>query len=123
MINNGRARGLALVLLALSMAACRGGGAPPADTFQGIIELEDRVLGFEVPGRVLALDVQRGDRVQANALLASLDDTLARQVLAARRSELAAARAQATLVSSGSRAEEVRAMAAQLRAASAAEAQ
>jgi HlyD family secretion protein len=107
----------------LGAAACQRGEAPQPDTFQGIVELEQRVLAFEVPGRVIALPVERGERVAAGTLVASLDDALERQLLVARQSDLAVARAQATLVHAGSRVEDVGAMQAQIRATAAAEAQ
>jgi HlyD family secretion protein len=123
MINNGWRPGRVAGVTLLALAACRGRAAEQPDTFQGIVEFQQRVLSFEVPGRVLSLAVDRGDRVEAGALVATLDDTLERQALAARQGELGAAQAQATLVRSGSRAEDVRAMEAQLRSAAAVEAQ
>jgi HlyD family secretion protein len=108
-------------VLLLAVVGCRD-GAPARSAYQGIVEMEQRVLAFEVAGRITTLAVDRGDRVEVNALVARLDDSLERQALAARAGDLAVARAQADLVTSGSRAEDVRAMQAQVAAARAGEA-
>jgi HlyD family secretion protein len=108
---------------AVLLLACGPGPASAPDTFQGIVEHEERVLAFEVPGRVATLNVQRGDELLAGALVATLDDSSERLVLARSRREAEAAEARAGLVRAGSRAEEIRAMEAQIRAASAVEAQ
>jgi HlyD family secretion protein len=117
MIKNLRGVGLLLALV-----GCRGGGPGARGAYQGVVELEQRVLSFEVAGRITSLTVDRGDHLEANALVARLDESLERQALAARAGDLAVARAQADLVSSGTRAEDVKAMQAQVSAASAAEA-
>jgi HlyD family secretion protein len=122
MINNRRS--LAALLAALGLAAaCHGAGDVAADTFQGIIEHEERVLAFELPGRVLSIAVQRGDTVAAGTLVAALDDSTERLALTRIRREAEAAGARAGLVRAGSRGEEIRGMEAQIRAAAAAEAQ
>ena len=89
--------------------------APPG--FQGVVELDERVLAFEVPGRLRTLAVKRGDAVVGGAKVATLDDTLAKPVREARAEEARAAEAQLALLKAGSRAEDVRATAAQLAAA------
>lgn len=102
------------------IAACQGTDALPADTYQGTIELEERVLGFEAAGRVQRVEVQRGQLVEAGQVLARLDPSLEELTAAARAAEAAAAAAQAELVREGARAEDVRALAARVRAAQAA---
>ena len=62
MINNWRAT-------LLLIAAC-GGKDPSHDSYQGTIELDDRVLSFELPGRVKELRVARGDTVSADQVVA-----------------------------------------------------
>jgi HlyD family secretion protein len=115
-------RGLhGLGLLLALLAACTGTGAEPDDTYQGTIELEERVLGFEAPGRVQSIEVYRGQVVEAGAVLARLDPSLEELAAAARAAEAAAAAAQADLVREGARDEDVRAIAARVRAAQAAE--
>jgi len=89
------------------------------EPLQGVVELEERHLSFELPGRVASLKVQRGDRVQAGAVLASLDDALERRQRDARAAEARAAQAQRDLVVAGSRPEEVRSASAEMRAAEA----
>ncbi|MBP1641927.1 MAG: secretion protein HlyD [Acidobacteria bacterium] len=73
----------------------------------GTVEATDAQLGFQVPGRIVALTTREGDRVEAGAEIARLDDgeTAARRDQAA--AALAAARAQLAELESGSRSEEV----------------
>ena len=118
--------GTATLLLALTLATpaaalsgCRN-DHPHDGELQGLVELDERVLAFEVPGQVQQLLVHRGDRVTPTQLLAALDDTLERTTRETRRAEAAAAAAQAELAQAGSRPEEVRALAAQLRSGEAA---
>lgn len=115
MIKNG-ALILPAALIALSLAGCRPRSTGP-EPFQGVIELDERVIGFEVPGRVTALSVKRGEVVRAGAPIGALDDTMVRPVRAARAEDARAAEAQLALVKAGSRAEDVRATTAQLAAA------
>ncbi|HEY4884560.1 MAG TPA: HlyD family efflux transporter periplasmic adaptor subunit [Myxococcales bacterium] len=89
--------------------------------YQGIVELHERVLSFEVPGRVTALKVRRGERVEAGQVLAVLDDSLELPQRQAKAAEARAADAQLDLLKAGSRAEDIRAAEAQLRGAKAAE--
>src|SRR5262245_14947460 len=108
------------LLVAASLAVgCNGrSGAPPG--YQGIVELDERQLGFEVSGRLREVPVHRGQHVEGGQALARLDDGLALPVRDARAAELAAARAQVALLQAGARGEDVRALAAQVRAAEAA---
>ena len=56
------------VAIALLLAACgQKAGAPPG--YQGIVELDERVLAFEVPGRVDTVPVRRGDAVKDGQLV------------------------------------------------------
>lgn len=108
-----------LVLL-LAFACARGSSEKPRE-YQGIVELHERVLSFEVPGRVRALTVKRGERVAAGQVLAALDDSLEKPLRDARAAEARAADAQLELLKAGARGEDVRAAEAQLRGAKAAE--
>jgi len=114
MINNWRA--------ALFLVAACGGQDPSHDSYQGTIELDDRVLSFELPGRVKELRVARGDTVTAGQVVAALDDQLERENREARAREADAARADLALVRAGTREEDVRAAAAEVRNAKAQEA-
>jgi len=118
MINNCRRAALTLAgLLALS-AGCQPKQKHP-DAYQGVIEFDERDLGFEIGGRLTAVKVLRGATVRAGQELARLDDTLERTAVEGRQAEVSAAKAAVALVRAGSRPEEVRAMQAQLRAAQA----
>jgi len=107
--------------LAAVLASCDGGGQMPPG-YQGIVELDERHIGFEVGGRIAQVPVARGQLVAAGALLARLDDGLEKPLRAARAADLEAAKAQVALLRAGSRAEDVRAADAQLRAAQATQA-
>jgi HlyD family secretion protein len=108
-----------LVLGSLSLAACGRSDARGPEPFQGIIEHEDRVLAFEVSGRIAAVDVVKGDEVAAGDELATLDARLAEIQRASRAAELEAARARLALLEAGSRSEDIRATRAELEAAKA----
>ena len=106
-------------LLLLCASACAR--TPPAAGYQGVIELHERVLSFEVSGRIQELRVRRGERVEAGQVLAVLDDALERPQRDAKAAEARAADAQLDLLKAGARAEEIRGAEAQLRGAQAAE--
>lgn len=118
MINN---RGLLLVLAMGACAGCRNVSADIGDRYQGIVELDERVLGFELSGRVVSVSAVRGASAHAGERLAALDSELEATTRAARASDADAAEAQLALVKAGSRGEEIRAMQAELRAARASE--
>jgi HlyD family secretion protein len=120
MINNCRSIAVALTAIALS-AGCQPKPKHP-DAYQGVVEFDERDLGFEIGGRLTQLKVARGTPVKAGQELATLDDTLERTAGQGRQAEVSAAEAAVALVRAGSRPEEVRAMEAQLRAAEANEA-
>lgn len=101
---------------AVVLAACSGRGNGPAEV-QGVVELHERQLGFDMQGRLSQLYVQRGQRVEAGQLLAELDDALQRPVRDARAQDAEAAQAQLDLLRSGTRQEDVLATEAQLRGA------
>lgn len=105
---------------ALAGSGCALAGADPPSELQGVVELEERQLGFEFSGRLRELWVHRGDRVTLGDRLAAIDDSLEQAAAEARRSETAAARARAAVTQAGSRPEEIRALRARIRAADAA---
>lgn len=102
---------LAFVLLP---SGCKQASSEAPERLQGIVEHDERILAFEVGGRVKQLDVDRGDPVAPSASLGSLDDGMERPLRDARAAELAAARAQLDLVEAGPRSEEIRAARAEL---------
>jgi HlyD family secretion protein len=101
-----------LWIAGLALAACAGcnqARAGQADPLQGVVEYDDRVIGFELGGRVLAVPVERGQVVTAGQPLALLDDGLERPQRDLRAAELAGAQAQARLLRKGARHEDLRA--------------
>lgn len=110
-----------LALIAALVGACAPEARHPG-TYQGVVELDERLLGFEVGGRLASVSARRGAEVEAGAVLAALDDTLAQTAARGRQAEAAAAAARAALVGAGSRVEDIRALEAQVRAAAANEA-
>jgi HlyD family secretion protein len=121
MINNGLGAALLGVLLSFAALGCRqafGGRDSPvaAPEFQGAVEFEEVTLAFEFPGRLRELWVRRGDHVQAGDRVAAIDDSLEQAATRARRSDAEAARARAAVTQAGSRPEELRALAARVRA-------
>jgi HlyD family secretion protein len=115
MIKNGR-----LVVWALAFGTVPAAGgcheARADATLQGVVEYDDRLLGFELGGRVLEVRVERGQKLQADAILARLDDGLERPLRDMRAAELAAAEAQLRLLHSGTRSEDLRAAEAEIAA-------
>lgn len=108
-----------LLAAALGIASCTRPGVPPGN--QGIVELDERVLAFEVPGRVETVSVRRGDVVKDGQTLAKLDDTLEKLARQARADEEAAARAEVALLKAGAKTNDVASLAAEVAAAQAAE--
>ena len=71
------------------------GGCRKADItdrrFQGLVEMEQRDLGFELAGRIASIDVVRGQQLAAGAPLAKLDDALIAEGKEVRAREVEAA--------------------------------
>lgn len=121
MITYARLRGAAgLSLLVLS---CEALGPLPEEPYQGLVELTETVLSFELGGKLERINVHEGQRVEAAATVAVLDDALTRAARAALALEAEAVRAQADLVRTGARREEIQALRARVRALSATETQ
>lgn len=120
MINNSAARLFGAWTFALLAAGCER--HPEPSPLQGVVEYDDRVIGFEVGGRVLEVPVERGADVAADALLARLDDSLERPMRDLRSAELSAAQAQLKLLRSGARGEDLKASEAEIGALQAQEA-
>jgi HlyD family secretion protein len=85
--------------------------------YAGVVELDERVLAFELAGRVKEVDVRRGDRVEAGGRIAALDAGLERATKVAREREVEGAEAQVTVLKAGARSADVRALAAEVKAA------
>ena len=120
MINNGEraARGAWLTAL-LACSACARAPETGVGSFQGVVELEEVSVGFELGGRVRSVAVKEGDVLAAGAPVADLDDELERSARAASASNAEVAKVQVAAVQAGARAEEVAAAAAKVRGAKA----
>ena len=102
--------GLALLLALIgvgiaAVAACREHPHEP-ERFQGVVELQERDLSFELPGRVVRVLPKRGATVKPEQLLATLDDSLDRTAREARERDVETARARVALLRAGARGEQ-----------------
>jgi HlyD family secretion protein len=109
------------LLAAAALFGCQRARAEASTSYQGVVEFDQRLLGFELPGRLNSVLAERGATAHLGDRLASLDPQLATTTRLARMSEADAAEAQLALVKAGSRREEIRSMQAQVRAARATE--
>jgi HlyD family secretion protein len=123
MINNARfwASLPALLGLAGVFQGCRVAERASPSPLQGVVELEETTVGFELPGRLSELLVEEGDVVEAGAVLARIDDGLEKSSRDAQASQAEVAKQQASAVKAGARGEEVRSLAARVEAAKATE--
>jgi HlyD family secretion protein len=101
--------------LALALSCHRSPSVPPG--YQGLVEFDEHVVSFEVPGRVERVDVLRGDQVTAEQAVAKLDDTVELLTIDAHRQDANAAQADLALLEAGSRREDVASLADELRGA------
>ena len=111
----------ALAILALGLlSGCQGGSSVPPG-FQGLVEYDQRIVSFEVPGRVDRVDVVKGDVVKPGQPIAHLEDTIEQLTADARRQDTNAAQADLALLLAGTRREDILAVADDLQAATTAE--
>lgn len=103
-----------LLLLGLGVGCQARIPTPPG--FQGVVEYDERVVSFEVPGRVLEVKVKEGDVVKDGDVLARLDDSLQKIAKDARQSEVKIAEADLALLTAGARKEDIGALAARVKA-------
>jgi HlyD family secretion protein len=87
--------------------------------YQGMVELEQTDLGFEIAGRIATLEVKTGTQVKKGQVVARLDDSLDKATRDVRAHELDAAKADLALLHAGTRVEDIRAARAELDAAKA----
>jgi len=123
MISNWRWRGFVIALMTATTGAvaCRTNqGAEPAP-LQGVVELEEVAVGFELGGRLSELAFKEGDVVAAGAVLARIDDGLERSSRDAQAGQVLVAREQVSAVKAGARGEELRSLEARIDAARATE--
>ena len=117
MIKNARATWAGVTYLSISMlCGCNQARAGGPEPLQGVVEYDDRVIGFELGGRVVEVAVQRGQRVPVDVLLARLDSGMEKPVRDLRAAEVAAAEAQLRLLRAGACGEEIRAAEAEVAA-------
>jgi HlyD family secretion protein len=85
----------------------------------GLVEGRSReiVLGFELTGRVLTVEVQEGDRVAAGAVVATLDSSVWQQQVAEAEASLAFAKAEKERLLNGQREETRQVFVAEVRVA------
>jgi HlyD family secretion protein len=100
-------------------AGCRTGGSDSATRASGYVEATEVRVAPEVGGRILEIAVREGDRVNAGATIARLDDTDTAIALQRAQAERDQAAAQLRLLQAGARAEDVRQAKAQLESAQA----
>ncbi|MEN9404897.1 MAG: hypothetical protein RL091_3600 [Verrucomicrobiota bacterium] len=110
-----------LALAVLLLGACNRSNGPRSGdlVLSGNIEVTDAQLAFKLPGRVAARTVSEGEPVTAGQLIARLDDDEQKEELALRRADLAATQAMLAELESGSRPQEIAAVAATLHSAEA----
>lgn len=101
----------------VALAGCDGARADAGEPLQGVVELEEVHLAFELGGRIAEIPAREGARVEEGAPLAHLDETLERLSRDAHEAELRAASAQLDLLRAGVRREDIRALSAQITAA------
>lgn len=111
-------RGAIGLALAAAALACEPKPRHPG-AYQGVVELDERDLGFEIGGRVISVKVDRGAKVRAGEVLATLDDSLERTSRDSRQAQARVAEADVAVVRAGARVEEIRSTEAQLRASQA----
>ncbi len=95
----------ALVLLAASLSGCWW--QSESDALQGYVEGDFLDVGAEETGKLVALDVARGDTVTAGAVVFRIDDTDARAARDEAEARLAQAKAQLADLRTGKRQEEI----------------
>jgi len=74
---------------------------------QGIVELTERSLAFELSGQVLDVQVQRGDILEKGATIALLDSTLEELQYKSLRAQARATKAELDLLYEGTRREDI----------------
>jgi len=123
MIKNGRlwVGPAALLGLAGVLSGCRVAERATAAPLQGVVELEETTIGFELGGRLTELFVKEGDLIEVGAVLARLDDGLEQSSRDAQAGQVEVAKEQASAVKAGARGEEVRSLQARVDAARATE--
>jgi len=98
-------RSLTVMLLSLALSGCFW--QVEDDALQGYVEGDFLDVGAEETGRLVALEVARGDTVSEGAVLFRIDDTDAKAARREAEARLAQARAQLADIRYGKRQEEI----------------
>jgi HlyD family secretion protein len=112
---------LALLGQATLSVGCRAAPRAEPSSLQGVVELEETPVGFELSGRLTQLLVKEGDVVEADTVLARIDDGLEQSSRNVRLSEAEVAKQQAGAVKAGARGEELNSLSSRIAAAKATE--
>ncbi|MFA7382110.1 MAG: efflux RND transporter periplasmic adaptor subunit [Desulfurivibrionaceae bacterium] len=92
-----------------SLHRSRGANAKEFMELSGNIEAHESLVGFKIPGRIVALPVEEGQEVAAGSLLARLDQSDYRQQVAVDEALVNARSAELKLAQAGSRSQEKKA--------------
>jgi membrane fusion protein YbhG len=87
---------------------------PSALTLYGNVDIREVELAFRVPGRLLSMDFDEGDKIDAGQRIAALDPEPYREALAVASAGVAEAEATVAKLEAGSRPADVRRAAAQV---------
>lgn len=102
----------------LALCAFLGGCPPPVRTTapgrDGVIELEQRMLGFEIGGTIRDVLVEEGEHVTADQALADLDDSVDRAQRRVLEADVERSEAELALVRAGARGSDMRSAKAEL---------
>lgn len=106
--------------ISVTIAPVERGSLTPRAQLTGSVRSYQRArVGFDVSGRLSAIDVREGDRVVARQDLARLDDTDREARLTQARASVTLAERELALLEAGTRTEEIGRLEAQVRAAEA----
>jgi HlyD family secretion protein len=94
-------------VLVVAWLARRGAADGDVLSASGTVEVTEADLGFQVGGRIEAVDAAEGDRVEAGAVLARLEMSELSARRAAAAAQVSAARAQLAELEEGARPEEL----------------
>ncbi len=108
-----------VLVLTAGVSACRRGAAPAPHRVSGYVDATDVRLAAKVPGRVTAVAVTEGMRINAGDSIATLSPEDIDLALQRARAERAQADAQVRLLRAGARPEDIRQAEAQVEAATA----
>lgn len=113
-LSSGRPIAALTLTLTLSTLLLAGCGDKPPDAWSGYAEGDPVYVASPVAGQLMALEVRRGDTVQAGAALFSVDIVPTRAARAQAEAQLAAASASQADASKGRRPDEIAVSRAQL---------